>query len=474
MGESMFSPENYSIISELLPRLLGMIYLFAFFPFLFQIKGLMGKDGILPVASYLHYVKKRTGKNRYYNFPTLFWFNASDSALISVVIAGAALSILLMCGIFPTLLLFCLIILYLSIITVGQDFLGFGWEVLLQEVAIYTLFLSLTPIPNQMLWLNINFLLFRFYIQSGAVKLQSRDKTWANLTAIGYHYESQPIPNTVAWYIHKLPMWFHKLSCVLMFAIELVAPYGIFFDESIRIGCFVAFLMLQLFIWMTGNFSYLNYLSLVLSCILLNNQTLELFNFLPVQAQVAPFGLDLLLSLIGTLFLIVQLLRLYDHFFPTIRLRQLFQILAPIHIANRYGIFAVMTTTRYEVVLEGSNDGINWKEYLYRYKPSELTRRPRRISPYQPRLDWQAWFLPFRSFQFNSWYHSFIEHVLHGSPSVLKLLRHNPFPEQPPRFLRSKVYIYTFTSCKEKKETGRWWNRAYVTDYGPVCSLKDR
>lgn len=468
----MFSPEDYTIICSLLPRFLGAIYFIAFFPFLFQIKGLLGKEGILPVSLFLQATRQHYKKKAYYLNPTLFWINSSDTALLTVVWLGCTLSILLMFGLWPSFLLFCLILLYLSIITVGQDWLGFGWEMFLQEVAVSTLLLSLSTVPNLLVWLSINFLLFRFYLQSGAVKFQSHDRSWKNFTAIAFHYESQPIPNLVAWYIHKMPLWFHKLSCLFMFAIELVVPFGIFFTESIRLICCSLFLSLQFFIWLTGNFSYLNYLTTVFTLILINNASLEYLGFSPVAASQTPVALDIILSVVGGALLILQALRLWDHFFPNMQCRRLLQPLSWYHQVNRYGIFAIMTTKRFEVVVEGSDDAVNWKEYLFYHKPSELTRRPRRISPYQPRLDWQAWFLAFRPFQFTTWFHRFIERLLVGAPDVLKLLRHNPFPDHPPKYVRAVIYLYTFTSFKEKKETGRWWNRVPVAPFGPICSLK--
>lgn len=164
-------------------------------------------------------------------------------------------------------------------------------------------------------------------------------------------------------------------------------------------------------------------------------------------------------------------MRLSDHFFPNRLFRKVCSCVAPWHIANRYGIFAVMTTTRYEVVVEASNDSKEWKEYSFRHKPSELSRRPRRISPYQPRLDWQAWFLPFQRFDEQEWFHSFLAHLLKGTPEVLALIRHNPFPDSPPKVIRVMMYVYEFTSFKEKRETGNWWKRRFVGQFSPELKL---
>ncbi|MFN4174716.1 MAG: lipase maturation factor family protein, partial [Parachlamydiaceae bacterium] len=196
-------------------RLLGFVYFFAFGAFIFQIKGLLGNNGILPIARFLEFLKIRFHKENYrLKFPTLFWINDSDNALLFNAYIGTALSLILMFGIYPALILFLLYILYLSIVTVGQIFLGYGWEGFLLEITAHAFLLSLTDVPNIMVWLSVNFLLFRFHFQAGAVKLASNDRNWRNLTAISYHYETQPLPNTIAYYIYRAPMWFHKLSCL--------------------------------------------------------------------------------------------------------------------------------------------------------------------------------------------------------------------------------------------------------------------
>ncbi len=165
-------------------------------------------------------------------------------------------------------------------------------------------------------------------------------------------------------------------------------------------------------------------------------------------------------------------MRFYQHFAPNAIFRSILDTLGPYHLANRYGIFAVMTTSRYEIVIEGSEDGHIWKEYLFKHKPSELKRRPRRIAPYQPRLDWQAWFLPFTDFESERWFQSFMYHLLKGTPEVLALLRGNPFPDQPPKYVRAVVYLYEFSSKELKKQSGFWWKRTYVDTYSPVLALK--
>lgn len=465
----MYTPEDYTIILSWFPRLVGLIYLFAFFPFLFQIRGLLGESGILPVSRYLDYLRRVLPINkRLWYLPTVFWWRCDDRALLAVTWAGVVLSLLLVAGVFPTLLLLLLYILYLSIVSAGQDFLSFGWEGLLLETTVHAFFLSWTVIPNPVVWVSVNFLLFRFFFQAGLIKLKTHDPNWRNLMAVAYHYQSQPLPNTIAWYVHKFPHWFQKVSTFVMFVIELAVPFGIFLTEEIRLITFFALFFLQWSIWVTGNFSFLNHLSVVMIVILIANRFLEpILGAMPNSTE-ASLWVQIPLYLFGAGLLFIQVItflnQLQSHRIFNIILREV----SPFHLGNRFAIFGSMTTKRYEIVVEGSHDGVVWKEYLFQYKPSEISRRPRRISPYQPRLDWQAWFLPFSSYEDNPWFHYFLMRLLQGSPAVLALLRGNPFPDKPPRYIRAKMYDYVFTNFEVKRVTGNWWHRQLIGPYSPV------
>lgn len=470
----MFDPESYTIATSILfPRLLGFIYFVAFGAFLFQIKGLIGKNGILPVGTFFEWIKLSYPKDYYSVVPTLFWINHSDKALMGVVATGTILSVLLMAGIWPPLILILLYILYISIVSAGQEFLSFGWEGFLLEITFNAIFLTLLTPADVFIWISINLTLFRFHFQGGAVKLQSGDPNWRNLTAVDFHYQSQPIPNTIAWYAHKLPMWFQKTSTALMFFIELVVPFGIFGPDLMRLWVFYAFVGLQIAIWVTGNFSFLNYLTVVLCTILLSNAYISWLITPPIVAEHPSLILSILCTCVGAGLITLQLVQLWNHFLPSRGINELLRKFAYFHICNRYGIFAVMTTKRHEVVFEGSDDGEIWKEYLFYYKPSETDRRPRRISPYQPRIDWQAWFLPFGHYRHENWFGNFMVHLLRGTPEVLALLRENPFKEKPPKYVRTLLYDYTFTSFEEKKKTGRWWNRELLGIFSPPIHLRE-
>lgn len=468
----MYDPDQYILASKLFIHLLGFVFFIAFFPFLFQIKGLIGKQGILPATNYLRFLKSRLGKRAYMLYPTLFWFNSSDGALVGVVVAGVVLSILLFIGVYPVLIIPILYVLYISIIRVGQDFLSFGWELFLMEIAANAFLLSMTTIPNPFVWISINFLLFRFHLQAGAVKLQSGDVTWDNLTALCYHYQTQPIPNTTAWYAHKLPVWFQKFSCLVMLVIEIPLAFGVFGPPEMRLVIFFCFFGLQFFIWLTGNFSYLNYMTAVLSVLLISDTYLAPLMGPVVEVGTSPIWLNIIISAGAIALIILQVMRLWDHFFNNAIFKRILNSVYNYYIANRYGIFAVMTTKRFEIVIEGSDDGETWKEYTFKHKPSEVNRRPRRISPYQPRLDWQAWFLPFSNYHNEPWLQNFLHHLLTGNKEVLSLIRGNPFPEAPPKYIRVLMYDYVFSDAKTKRETGDWWVRTYVGEYSPTLYLK--
>jgi lipase maturation factor 1 len=347
----MITPDHYLIASKLFTQLLGAIYFFAFGAFLFQIRGLIGAGGILPVKDYLDWIRLRLGRSAYYKLPTLFWFNSSDAALMAVTAAGTLLSLLLLFNFYPLLMLILLYLLYFSILSVGQDFLSFGWELFLMEITLNAILLNMTASPNPLVWISLNLLLFRFHFQGGIVKLLSRDPNWRNLTAIAYHYQTQPIPNATAWYVHKLPLWFHKASTMIMFIIELLVPFFIFFPlDEVRLGVFICFVGLQAMIYLTGNFSYLNHLTLVFSILLVSDRYLTPIFGTPLTPPPTPFLLEWLVTLLATPLLFLQIICLWNQLFPHQSLYvHLLRRAQSYFLVCRYGIFAVMTTKRYEI-----------------------------------------------------------------------------------------------------------------------------
>jgi len=271
--------------------------------------------------------------------------------------------------------------------------------------------------------------------------------------------------------MHKLPLWFHKISTAILFICEMGVSFGVFGTEEIRLIAFFGLFGLQFLIWGTGNFAFLNHMTVVMISLMISDAYLAPLFGTPAASAATAWPLDLLLSLVGVGLIFVQVVRIYHELLPNRTFAKILNKVWPYFLAHSMAIFAHMTTTRYEVVVEGSDDGENWKEYDFRFKPTSLTRRPKRVSPYQPRLDWLAWFLPFADCDYNIWFQRFLQRLLEGSPEVLSLMRYNPFPKNPPRFIRSQMYVYQYTTRKMKKKTGQWWTREYVSSYSPIYSL---
>ena len=467
----LLDPIDYSWAIELTARGIGLIYVIAYVPFLYQYQGLWGKQGICPIETYLNMLEMRLGTRRFWKAPTLFWFRSDEKAILGLVWIGILLGILLFLGVYPCLMLFLLYFIHLSWANAGQDFMGFGWETYLMEITV-GLFLTMATAPlNYAGWIALNVLLFRFFFQAGITKWLSGDPSWRKLTAIAYHYLTQPIPNAISWYAYRLPLAFQKLTVLFLFWAEVVVPFLIFSPPLIRLFAFSQFIMLQIGIGITGNFSFLNAMTAVFCITLIHNA------YLAPWLGAPPYFMDShwlwygLISLLGLSYLTLQLLNLYQTFRRNQVVDRLMSLLYPFHLAYTHAIFSIMTTERLEVVIEGSLDGKNWNEYVFKYKPGPLDRIPCQIAPFQPRLDWQAWFLPFSPFKRQQWLQRFFYCLLSGYQPVLKLLAHDPFPGQKPLYIRALLYDYTFSTPAEKKQTGNLWKRRLIGEYSDICQL---
>jgi predicted DCC family thiol-disulfide oxidoreductase YuxK len=501
-----FERPSHSLSRWLFFRLLGMTYLAAFFSLSTQITGLLGSNGILPASDFLKLIQSNFGLEQYWFFPTLAWVNASDGFLRFLTLGGATLSLAVILGIATLPALIILWIFYLSIVTVGRDFMSFQWDALLLEAGFLAIFSapsqlwpgvrkatapSTTLRPSQhgernrtaFLWL-FRLLLFRLIFSSGAVKLLSRDPTWRHLTALEFHYETQPLPTPVAWYMHLLPARFQEASVVFVFFVELLIPFLIFAPRRLRFvaGGFLVFL--QALIALTGNYCFFNLLTIALCVLLFDDASLSrLFPRFLADRILAGTGQARkrspwrwLVAPVALIVLIAGILQIADLFarrnLPRPALR-LLRIVQPLYLVNSYGLFAVMTTTRPEIIIQGSNDGENWLPYEFKYKPGDLTRAPTWVEPFQPRLDWQMWFAALGSYQGDPWFVNFVFRLLQGSPQVLRLLASNPFPRAPPRYIRALLYDYHFTDWATKRAEGRWWSRELRGIYLPVATLSE-
>lgn len=486
--------EAYVVASWLFLRLLGLIYAIAFASLGTQILGLVGRHGIWPAAELLkanQRFRKGTGFRR---LPTLCWWNSTDTFLRFLCWGGAGLSLLLAAGIAPAPMLVLLWIFYLSLFTVGRVFLGYQWDVLLLETGFLAIFLApwrwwdwppaVEPSPV-IRWL-LYWLLFRLLFSSGVVKLRSGDRTWRNFIALKYHYETQPLPNRLSWYFHQLPDSFHKLSATILFAAELVVPLLIFAPPPLRYVAAAATLLLMLLIIATGNYCFFNLLGLAL-CVLLCDDAVwfSMADFLfgrghtpgstipllsswpwwivtPIAAVIALLSVDR----------VVRLFRYEGTWPPT--MEKFFGCLAPFCLVNGYGLFAVMTTARPEIIVQGSHDGVTWLPYEFKWKPGDVTRAPRQVAPHQPRLDWQMWFAALGDFRSTPWFSNFLTRLVQGEREVLALLENSPFPDVPPRYVRAMLYDYRFTGFTTRRQTGAWWRRERKWLYSPVFSLRGR
>lgn len=502
---------KWALTTWLFLRGLGFVYCFAFLSLSVQIIALFGKNGILPAADFLHLVEIHTGAERFFLLPTLFWLGASDQALIFVCVLGVLISILAILGICAGFDFLCLWILYLSLAGIGQDFLSFQWDALLLETGFIAIFLapwqifswpwlinagkfqfkpSLYEPARIIVWLA-RWLLFRLMLESGLVKLASGDTTWRNLTALNFHYFSQPLPTPIAWYAAQLPVWFNEFSVLFVFFVELIVPFLILMGRKPRMFAAFAIILLQVLIAITGNYAYFNLLTIVL-CLLLfdddfirrllskifacasQHKELLRLNSLALReqnksAKIVINGAAILILSIS----IGSLGRGFAGLLPVpLFLEQWHRFMSPCFIANTYGLFAVMTIERPEIIVEGSNDRVNWQEYEFKYKPGKLSQALPIVAPHQPRLDWQMWFAALGDPAYEPWFVNFMVRLLQGQKAVLHLLAKNPFPHKPPQYVRAVLYDYKFTDWIERKETGNWWKREYKRECLPAISLK--
>ena len=427
---------------------------------------------------------------RFWYFPTLAWLSAEDPALVAISIAGIVCAVLAFCGIGVRLCLIAMFVLYTSIVSIGTPFMSFQWDSLLLETGFLAVFFSSgklwapiwkTPLeaeapPNKIIVILFRLLLFRLMFLSGAVKLLSGDQAWLSMTAMEYHYWTQPLPTPAGWLIGQMPAWFQRLSVAMMFFIELIVPFALLLTRPCRIFAGVCFIMLQVLIAITGNYAFFNLLTVALCIPLFDDQILHrVWKRLPEIKLVestppwATRGALALAVLLGTAGFCQIAETKFDLPQP---LKQFKGIFEHLNIVNGYGLFAVMTTTRLEIAIEGSMDGDTWVPYVFKYKPGPVDRAPPLVAPLQPRLDWQMWFAALGDIEQNTWLLSFVRRLLQNEPSVIALLQTNPFPEKPPRYIRATMYDYRFSDLKTLTEKGQWWKSTERHAYMPPVSLK--
>jgi lipase maturation factor 1 len=495
-------PPTYFWARRWFLRALGAIYLIAFVSLWVQVDGLIGSDGVSPVNQFLPAVHAQLGKDAYAILPTLCWFNSSNAFLHFLCGGGAVLSVLLIFGIAPALSLVALFAFYLSLTIAGQTFLSFQWDILLLETGFLSIFLAPWRLwPRELIFLPaspppataapvsraglflLKFLLFKLMLMSGVVKLTSGDDCWWNLTALDYHYWSQPLPTVFGWWADKSPEWFKHFSVAFCLGIEIIVPFFIWAPRRPRLIAAGLMIFLQFAIAITGNYCFFNLLTIALCLLLIDDAAVGTDRHsVGIPTPGAPSGRALAIRLCGYASIAVVVVTLpinawliFSAFKPRARpphaLATVYEQLEVFRIVNGYGLFRVMTKDRCEIVLEGSADGVEWLPYEFKWKPGDVKRAPGWCAPHQPRLDWQMWFAALESPRENPWFFGLIVRLLQGSQDVNRLLAHNPFPDKPPSYVRAMFYRYRFTTVIELRQTCAWWKRQELREYLPTVSL---
>jgi hypothetical protein len=459
---------THILVSWLFLRGLALIYFAAFASMAVQIEGLIGDNGILPIKSALTAIARSSPNSKFTAFPTVFWFDASEPALLMVCYIGMMAAAMLLLDVFERIALILCYGLYLSISVAGQDFTAFQWDVFLLEAGFLALFLTWGSPICMFLY---RWLIARFMFMGGLVKLASDDPTWANLTALGYHYQTQPLPSPLAYYAYYLPQWFHQVCVAGVLIIELIIPFFVFLPRRFRLFAAWSFILLQSSIILTGNYNFFNLLTILICLFLFDDRDIErtmpgrLIDVIR-QKQAHPGAIA---NTIAAVWMCLVLLTCASHIWiynvrqPLISpLKALVRLTFTYSLINNYGPFARMTTERPEIIVQGSNDGKNWQTYQFKYKPVNLDQKLGWNSPHQPRLDWQMWFAALEAPETSSWFTRFMLKLQEGSPQVLSLLADNPFPDKPPVHVRALLYRYFYTTPKQRAATGDIWQREFL------------
>jgi hypothetical protein len=503
-------------------RALGFIYFSAFFSLAFQIRGLIGPAGILPANEYLQMVAHSLGHfTRFWFAPTLLWFSSSSQMLVALCWVGMLASLLLAFNIWPRGMLLMCFVCFLSFVSAAEDFSGYQSDGMLLEAGFIALLFA--PSGFRPLWGEDQppsraslFLLqwewFRIYFESGVAKIASGDPQWRHMTAMDEYYQNGPLPTWIGWYAQHLPHWFHVSTAYATLALELGLVWMLFLPRRLRILCFFIATLWQLGVILTANYTFLNYLVLALGFLLLDDYFA--LHLLPRRLRttflnreegarqadshadsrdVVPESREgihsdggvenrrdifhsplvaLKVSLASVVFgciFYASAVQLLWMIFPTIPLPTgPVAAVDPFRIANRYGLFAVMTRGRYEIEFQGSQDGQVWVAYPFRFKPQDPSKPPGIYAPYQPRFDWNLWFASLGSWREYPIVPNTEVRLLTNDPDVLALFSGNPFPGEPPREVRAVLWQYWFTTIAEKRARGLWWQRQAMGLYAPA------
>lgn len=462
------------LVRWLFVRGLAAIYLVAFLSALNQFPALLGERGLLPVRDFLHRVPFRAA-------PSLFHWRYSDSLLRVVAWIGIALSAATLVGLTERAPIAVYVAawltvwaLYLSIVNVGQTFYGFGWESMLVEAGFFAAFLGPRSVaPPVIVILVLRWMMFRVELGAGLIKLR-HDECWRDLTCLFHHYETQPLPNPLSWFFHRIPKPLQRASVAYSHVVQIVAPFGLFAPQPVAAICATLAISQQLLLVISGNYAWLNWLTVVIGISGFSDQILTHVVPIAIPPLHHAMAFDWIVYLLAAVTIVLSIQPALNFF----RRNQLMNYSwNRYHLVNAYGAFGSITKERYEIVIEGSDDRETWKEYGFRAKPGDVTRTPPQVAPYHLRLDWLMWFLPFSVMVgrgriyvpgYEVWFIRFIQKILANDPLTLGLIRHNPFPERAPKSIRARYYRYEFTTWTEKRASGAWWKRTLIDEYLPA------
>jgi hypothetical protein len=470
-----YGSETFLLTRAGLQRGLALVFLIAFLNAVNQFKPLLGERGLLPVPQFVQQIS-------FSDSPSLFFFLPKDAAFTIAAWMGVLLSCAAVVGIserygvcLSMLVWATMWVLYISFVNVGQIFYGFGWESILLEACFYAVFLGSRANDPQTItiWL-FRWLLFRVMFGAGLIKLRG-DPCWHDLTCLDYHYETQPMPNPLSWFFHWAPQWTHRGGVLFNHFAELVVPFGYFLPQPVSAIAGVITILFQGTIFLSGNLSWLNFLTMILAISTFDDRALSAI--LPIHSSAAhstPLGLKIATAALALMVAILSVRPIRNMLSPNQVMNTVYN---RFHLVGTYGAFGSITRPRYEVIVEGTDEAVltpstQWREYEFRGKPGELGRMPPQIAPYHLRLDWLMWFAAMSSYERHPWFVHFVGKLLEGDRPTLGLLRTNPFPDQPPRYVRAILYEYNFSNPVERSKTGQWWKREYVRPYFSPVSLQ--
>jgi hypothetical protein len=466
---------GYWLTRLLLERGIGIICLIAFLNALNQFKPLLGEHGLLPVPLWVKQVP-------FAESPSLFYWWPRDTAFTLFSWMGIVLSCLVISGIasryswLAPIVWALIYLIYLSFVNVGQTFYGFGWESILLEACFFGIFLGGARVLPQAIpiWL-FRWLLFRIMFGAGLIKLRG-DPCWRDLTCLDYYYETQPMPNPLSWYFHWAPHWVNRGGVLFNHFADLIIPFGYFLPQPIAGIAGIVTIAFQLFIIVSGNLSWLNWLTLILAFSTLDAKFFSFFGNLRWPELHPPPVAGTWVNIALAVMVVAMSVPVVVNMLSS---RQIMNTsFNSLHLVGTYGAFGSITRPRYEVIVEGTGDSVitpatQWREYEFKGKPGQLDYTPPQIAPYHLRLDWLMWFAAMSSYEQYPWFVNFAAKLLQNDQAVLSLLRKNPFPGKPPIYVRATLYEYHFTTPDERKSSGNWWKRTLTGPYFPAISMDD-